>query len=149
MLGCCLIYFHFLWGKLSTRTVQYLCLLRFVQRLDEVVPQRLELVESDARDYVLPHDARGDELAAVLHRRSTERANLDNLPFFVRGKTKQSDLIRGITNTTFISHHRDDLISMDLTGWSHCVLLRKLKYLLFERSHSFVSQTAYVLLFPV
>ena len=22
MLGCCLIYFHFLWGKLSTRTVQ-------------------------------------------------------------------------------------------------------------------------------
>ena len=23
MLGCCLIYFHFLWGKLSTRTVMF------------------------------------------------------------------------------------------------------------------------------
>ena len=25
MLGCCLIYFYFLWGKLSTRTVEMSC----------------------------------------------------------------------------------------------------------------------------
>ena len=51
----------------------YLWLLRLVQRLDEVVPERLELVQPDPRDYVLPHDARGHELAAVLHRRRAER----------------------------------------------------------------------------
>ena len=60
----------------KTHTHTHLWFLRFVERLDEIVPQSLELVEPDARNDVLAHDAGGDEIAAVFHRGGTENCNV-------------------------------------------------------------------------
>ena len=66
-------YYSIFW--LLLQSLLHLWFLRLVERLDEVVPECLELVEPHARDDVLPHHARRHELTAVLHRRQAERSD--------------------------------------------------------------------------